>query len=149
MGERTGPARGAHRGEPLKPERSFGLATVESISVRPATAEDYVAAMAVVEAALLAVDAGTVRRSIAEAQVIVATSGGRVLGVVVLDGSHVEAIAVRPARRGQGIGTALIEAAAERHDRLTATFASAVRPFFAAVGFASVPLADDRWWGVR
>lgn len=122
---------------------------MDSVSVRPATAEDYVPAMAIVEAALLAVDATTVRRSIEEGQVIVAASGGRLLGVVVLDGSHVEAIAVRPARRGQGIGTALIEAAADRHGRMTATFESAVRPFFAAVGFASVPLADERWWGVR
>ncbi|WP_368275982.1 GNAT family N-acetyltransferase [Halorussus litoreus] len=56
-------------------------------------------------------------------------------GVDVRADAHVDAIAVRHARRGRGIGSALVRTAAERHDRLTAEFDPGVRPFYESLGF--------------
>lgn len=57
------------------------------------------------------------------------------LGVLVLNEGHIEAVAVRRSRRGQGIGTALVKAAAEGERSLTAEFRPAVRPFYESLGF--------------
>jgi GNAT superfamily N-acetyltransferase len=78
----------------------------------------------------------------------VAAADGRIVGALVLDGEHVAAVAVRPGRRGQGVGTALVEAAAARRDRLTADFDSGVRPFYESLGF-DVERSDGRCRGVR
>lgn len=51
------------------------------------------------------------------------------------DGSHIDAVAVRRARRGRGIGSALVRAAAERRAPLTAEFDPGVRPFYESLGF--------------
>lgn len=62
--------------------------------------------------------------------------GGDVVGVLVLNGSHVEAVAVRRSRRANGVATALVAAAANRTEgSLTATFRPQVRPFYDALGF--------------
>jgi len=68
----------------------------------------------------------------------------------VLDGDHVDAVAVRRRRRGQGIGTALVEAAADRRDRLTAEFDADLRTFYEGLGFV-VEETDEpgRLRGVR
>ena len=60
---------------------------------------------------------------------------------------RIQAIAVRPGRRGQGIGTALVEAAARAVDRLVAEFDEDLRPFYEHVGFEVEPLADGRYRG--
>jgi GNAT superfamily N-acetyltransferase len=104
--------------------------------VRDATVEDLPAVMNVLDGAVLAVDVETVRASIGRDEALVAVTDEQVLGALVLDGSHIEAVAVRRRRRGQGIGTALIEAAADRRERLTAEFDVAVRPFYESLGFA-------------
>nr|WP_254282969.1 GNAT family N-acetyltransferase [Halomicroarcula limicola] len=93
--------------------------------------------MNVLDGAALAVDAETVRASMGSGGTLVAVSedGERVLGALVLDGCRIEAVAVRRRRRGQGIGTALVEAAGERRERLTAAFDADVRPFYAKLGF--------------
>ena len=71
-------------------------------------------------------------------------------GALVLDGSKIDAVAVRRRRRGQGIGTALVEAASDRRGRVTAAFDADVRPFYEALGFAIQPLSEsDRYRGVR
>jgi GNAT superfamily N-acetyltransferase len=67
---------------------------------------------------------------------------------------HVEAIAVRPGRRGQGIGRQLIEHLASDADRVTAEYPEDVRPFYEACGFAvespdETADTDDRLRGVK
>lgn len=118
--------------------------------VREARPDERPAVMTVLDSAMLSVDAGTVGDRIESGNVLVATSddGQRLLGALVLDGAHVEAVAVRRRRRGQGLGTALVAAAADRHERVTATFDDRVRPFYESLGFAIEPAAeDDRWRG--
>jgi len=62
-----------------------------------------------------------------------------ILGALVLvpreSGAHIDAVAVRRARRAQGVGTSLVRAAAERRGRLTAEFDPGVRPFYESLGF--------------
>lgn len=66
----------------------------------------------------------------------------RVVGVLVLDGECVEAVAVAPSRRGRGVGTALVDAALARQGRLVAEFDDTVRPFYESLGFAIEPTDD-------
>ena len=118
--------------------------------VREATTGELADVMNVVDGAVLAVDAATVRDGIDTGATLVAVSddGERVLGALVLDGDHIEAVAVRRRRRGQGIGTALVEAAIERRDSLTAAFDADVVPFYEQLGFAVEPAEEsDRWRG--
>jgi len=138
-------------------------------AVREATVTVLPDVMNVLDGAVLAADAATVRDRIAADAVLVAVSGDRgeqtdglrasserrsdgqrVLGALVLDGDHIDAVAVRRRRRGQGIGTALVEAAGERRGRLTAEFDADLRPFYEALGFR-VEATDEtgRLWGER
>lgn len=121
-------------------------------AVREATASDLPDVMNVLDGAALATDATTVRDLAADDAVLVAVSadGQRVLGALVLDGEHIDAVAVRRRRRGQGIGTALVETAGERRDRLTADFDADLRPFYEGLGF-DIETADEtgRLWGQR
>jgi ribosomal protein S18 acetylase RimI-like enzyme len=130
----------------------------DHVDVRPATEDDLPAVMNVLDAALLDVDAADVRGRIAGSHdgggVIVALAGERVLGACVVDpstgdGGHVEAIAIRRGRRGQGIGSALIEAAVERWGPLAADFDEDVRPFYESLGFEITTLGGGRCRGVR
>ena len=63
---------------------------------------------------------------------------------------HIDAVAVRRARRGRGTGSALVRAAAERHPRLTAEFDPSVRPFYESIGFEIAPAdgEDGRLRGI-
>ena len=99
--------------------------------IRAATPGEYVTVRSILEAALLEVDDGGLARS----SVLVAASDGRILGALVLRGVEIDAIAVRPGRRGQGIGRRLVEAAAKRRPRLLAGFDPSVRPFYIKLGF--------------
>lgn len=117
------------------------------MDVREATGEDLADVMNVLDAALLAVDAATVRERI-PGEVLVAEADGRILGTLVLDGSHVDAVAVRRSRRDRGIGTALLAAARERRGTLTADFRPEVRPFYDSLGFdVEATDRDDRLRG--
>jgi GNAT superfamily N-acetyltransferase len=118
--------------------------------VREATVRDLPDVMNVLDGAVLEADAASVRDRIADDAVLVAVSenGRRVLGALVLEGDHIDAVAVRRRRRGQGIGTALVEAASERRDRLTAAFDADLRPFYEELGFAVEPTDEPgRLWG--
>jgi len=64
-------------------------------------------------------------------------------------GAHVEAVAVRNARQGQGVGSALIRAAADRWGMLTAEFDPGVRPFYESLGFEIAAAGDGRLRGRR
>lgn len=103
--------------------------------------------MAILEGALLDIAPETVSDRISEDAVLVADDEGPILGVLVLDDTHIEAIAVRPNRRGQGIGTALVEATST-HGRLTAAFRPDVSQFYESLGFV-IERTGNQWKGVR
>lgn len=133
------------------------MATME---VRPAERADLPAVATVLDAALLATD--DLRGRLSAGDVLVATEDGRVLGALVLQpparapawarerasDAHVSAVAVRRRRRGQGIGTALVDVAARR-GRLTAAFDPGLRDFYVDLGFAVEPGPAERLRGVR
>jgi GNAT superfamily N-acetyltransferase len=120
--------------------------------VRQATPGDLTAVMNVLDGANLAIDADTVARRIENDTVLVAGNGPRPLGALVAiprrEGAHIEAIAVRRRRRDQGVGTALVETAATRWGRLTATFDPPVRDFYDSLSF-DVESRGERYWGER
>jgi GNAT superfamily N-acetyltransferase len=119
-------------------------------AVRTATVEDLPDVLNVVDGAALQVAVEPLRDRIARDDVFVAVEEGRVLGALVLDGDEVAAVAVRRARRDQGVGTALVEAAADRRDRLVAEFDTGVRPFWEGLGFEIESLEEPgRYRGVR
>lgn len=124
----------------------------DRIGVRPATAAELPTVLSILDAAMLETDPDTVRDRI-EDGVLVAHVDDRVLGTCVVDETgepaEVAAIAVRPGRRDQGVGTALVEAAEERWDSLVAEFDEAARPFYASLGFQIEPAGDGRCRGVR
>ncbi|OYR57377.1 hypothetical protein DJ70_06130 [Halorubrum halodurans] len=68
---------------------------------------------------------------------------------------HVDAVAVRRARRGRGIGSALVARAVREArsdpdvDALTAAFDADLRDFYADLGFAVEPAGDGRFRGRR
>lgn len=120
--------------------------------VREATAEDRPAVMTVFDAAMLEVDAEAVRRATEadDEALLVAAADGRILGALLLVGERIVAVAVRRNRRAQGIGRALVAAAAARRERLVAEFDARVRPFYEALGFTVEPAAEpERYRGVR
>lgn len=123
------------------------------MEVRLADSNDLIGVMTVLDAAMLDATAQTVSRRIDADNVLVAVSQRRVLGALVAvprrDGAHVEQVAVRRRRRDSGIGTALVEAAADRWGRLTADFDPHVRPFYEKLGFEIEPLRSDRYRGER
>lgn len=115
------------------------------MEVRPAERSERPAVMTVLDSALLAVEVAEVRAAFEAGNVLLAVKGDRVLGALVLtsgapsEPTRIEAIAVRRARRGQGIGSTLVQEAAARHGRLVAEFDAAVRPFWASLGFRVEP----------
>ncbi|GAA0224029.1 GNAT family N-acetyltransferase [Haladaptatus pallidirubidus] len=109
------------------------------MTVRPATFDEHLSVMRIVDGAMLEADANEVKKRIEAGTVLVAEEEGRILGTGVLEprdsGAHIDAIAVLRARRAQGIGRELVETAGERYGRLTAEFESTVRPFYESLGF--------------
>lgn len=126
------------------------------VAVRPADPEEAATVLALLDGAALQTDAESLEAAISEGDVLVATpaDADRILGALVLDGTAVRNVAVRPRRRDQAIGTALLEAAAADRDRLEARFNADLRPFYASLGFTIEPVApddptSDRLHGVR
>jgi GNAT superfamily N-acetyltransferase len=132
--------------------------TTDRIDVREATPDELAAVLGVLDGAALETDADRVRDRLDAGDVLVAASDSSgvddaaetLVGALVLDGEEVANVAVRRRRRGQGIGTALVEAAAARRDRLVAEFDSDVSPFYESLGFDVEAVDDtDRRRGVR
>ncbi|AUV83419.1 GNAT family N-acetyltransferase [Salinigranum rubrum] len=120
------------------------------VRVRQAREGDILAVLRVVEGAMLEVGANQVRRRTESGGVLVAERGGRVVGALVRDGEHVEAIAVHPQQRGSGVGSRLIERVLEEMGRVTAEFRAEVRPFYESLGFDIEERAGEkRLWGER
>ena len=118
-------------------------------AVREAAVADLPDVLNVVDGAALRVDVDSLRERIASGDVLVAVEEDRVLGTLVLDGDRIATVAVRRGRRDQGVGTALVEAAADRRDRLVAAFDARVRPFWESLDFEVEPADEpDRYRGV-
>ncbi|WP_372910613.1 GNAT family N-acetyltransferase [Salinigranum sp.] len=121
-----------------------------AVRVRRAREGDILAVLRVVEGAMLEVGANQVRRRTESGDVLVAEREGRVVGALVRDGDHVEAIAVHPDRRGAGVGSLLVERALAESGRLTAEFREEVRPFYEALAFdIEEREGEKRLWGER
>lgn len=105
--------------------------------IRAARGDEREAVLRVLEGALLEIDPAEVREAIGRGDVLVAREEGHVRGALVLDGNHVEAVAVTRPHRATGIGSALVERAAERGP-LSADFRPTVRPFYESLGFEIV-----------
>lgn len=101
------------------------------MDVGPVRDDERVAARGILDAAMLEVDEG----ALGDGTLLVAREEGRILGALLLAGSEVVAVAVRPKRRGQSVGSALVRAAASRREELHAEFDPDVRPFYESLGF--------------
>lgn len=133
----------------------------DGVSVRTARGDEVGAIRRLLDAAMLTVP-DDLADHVAAGDALVAVAGGDgaaadgpggvdddadVVGALVLDGGHVDSIAVGKPRRADGVGTALVAAAAERTDgALTATFRPQVRPFYESLGF-EVADRDGRLFG--
>jgi GNAT superfamily N-acetyltransferase len=121
---------------------------MSAVTVREARPDERPAVLGVLDGAMLEVDPDRVASD--ATTTLVAEREGRVLGALVLDGEAITAVAVRRSRRGQGIGTALVEAAGEERGRLVAGFREGLRPFYESLGFEVEPTGEDgRVRGVR
>ena len=121
----------------------------DDVTIDPATPDDRLDVLRVLDAAMLETDADAVDDRIAAGDALVArsTRTGGVVGALVAvrpdpDRLHVDAVAVRRARRGQGIGSALVAAAVRRGESdpavegVTAAFDADLAAFYEALGFA-------------
>jgi ribosomal protein S18 acetylase RimI-like enzyme len=113
--------------------------------VRSANSTEHAAVLSILDAAALQTDSDQIREAIERNDVFVAvaTEQGTVLGALVLSGAEITAIAIRPGRRGQGLGRRLVAAAQRSRERLVAAFDPKVEPFWQAVGFERVGTAED------
>lgn len=132
------------------------------VSVRPAVARDLLAILRIVDGANLECDHDTVEERIECDLVLVAADDGRVVGALVAapepagvdpdetdgsSGAHVEVVAVRLRRRGQGIGTSLVRDAAARWRPLTADFYPGLSGFYERLDF-EIERREGRFRGV-
>jgi GNAT superfamily N-acetyltransferase len=118
------------------------------VTVRRGREGDLLAVLRVLEGAMLEVGSNQIRERTDAGEVLVAVVDGRVVGALVRDGDHVEAVAVHPDRRDAGIGRALVEGALAETGRLTAEFRAEVRPFYEKLGF-EIETRDGRLRGER
>ncbi|XVH30240.1 GNAT family N-acetyltransferase [Haloferacaceae archaeon DSL9] len=136
------------------------------VAIRSGRPGDLVAAMRLLDGALLDTDAARVRERLDDGDVLIAVDDETPVGVAVFERpstssptasstvdadpdatAHLAAIAVRRSRRGRGIGTALVAAGADRYGRLTADCDDRVRPFYESLGF-DLERDDGRLRGV-
>ena len=119
------------------------------VTVRPARRTELPEVRNVIDGAALALEHGRLRRALETGDVLVAATEAVVVGALVLADDEVTAVAVRPGRRGQGIGRALVEAAAAGRDRLVAECDERVAGFWRALGFELESCGDSRMGGRR
>lgn len=135
------------------------------VDIREAVPNDHLGVMRVLDGGNLETDASTVRRRIDAGMVLVAVDEDRIIGALVAipwpagrederlapdprvgregddatvaedHGAHVESVAVRLRRRGQGIGTELMREAATRWRPLTADFYPGLSGFYEKLEF--------------
>ncbi|WP_281194534.1 GNAT family N-acetyltransferase [Halorubrum sp. F4] len=125
------------------------------VDVEAATPDDRIDVLRVLDAAMLETDADGLVDRIDAGDVLVARfeRTGSVLGALVATRPepgrrHVDAVAVRRARRGRGIGSALVAGAVRaaesdpETDRVTAAFDAELAGFYADLGFAVESAGD-------
>lgn len=119
------------------------------VNVREAKQNEADAIRGLIEASMLELEPGLIHSIIASRTpgtvlVAVDSEDSPILGAIVVDGRRIEAIAVRPNRRDQGIGTALLTNAAEQtENELIATFDPSVWPFYERLGFEVESIEED------
>lgn len=130
--------------------------------------EKYAEITSILDAAALQTDSAQIKQAIEDGDVFVAlpspaehgeqpgdyetasSETAPVLGAIVLDGENVTAVAVRPNRRGQDIGSALVGTALESKGRLVARFDERVRPFWKSLDFdISAGSESGRYHGTK
>lgn len=122
------------------------------MDVRTAVPDERLAVMRVLDAANLETNPDTVEERLAAGTVLVAGEdppAGALVAHSTGEGAHVEAVAVRKSRQGQGVGSALVAAAADRWGRLTAEFDPGVRSFYESLDFDIEETAEGRLRGRR
>jgi GNAT superfamily N-acetyltransferase len=120
----------------------------EGFVIESATPDDRLDVLRVLDAAMLETDADAAGAAIDAGDALVARfeRTGAVVGVLVATRPeparlHVDAVAVRRARRGRGIGSALVAAAVRRAegdaavDAVTAAFDPDLETFYTDLGF--------------
>jgi sulfur carrier protein ThiS/predicted N-acetyltransferase YhbS len=131
------------------------------VSIEPATPADRLDIVRVLDAAMLQTDVSALAERIAVDAVICARfeRTGAVVGAVVVtrpatDTAHIDALAVRRARRGNGIGSALVDCAVAAASadpavgRVTVGFDDALTSLYTDCGFdIAEDGAADRWVG--
>lgn len=128
----------------------------DGVDVETATPDDRLDVLRVLDAAMLETDADGLAERIDAGDVLVARfeRTGSVVGALVATRPepgrrHVDAVAVRRARRGRGIGSALVAGAVRaaesdpEADRVTAAFDAELEAFYADLGFAIESAGDD------
>ena len=123
-------------------------ASPAGVAIEPATPDDRLDVLRVLDAAMLETDPAVVDAAIEANRAPVArfSRTGAVVGSLVAvrpepGRLHVDAVAVRRSRRGQGIGSALVGEAVRRAegdgdvDVVTATFEPRLKEFYADLGF--------------
>ena len=136
--------------DPPDPPASRDLSdSPADVTVDAATPDDRLDVLRILDAAMLETDAATVDDRLDAGDVLVArsTRTDGVVGALVAvrpdsDRLHVDAVAVRRARRGEEIGSALVAAAVDRGESdaavetVTARFDADLAEFYEALGFA-------------
>lgn len=125
----------------------------DGFAIEPADPDDRLDVLRVLDAAMLETEAETVDAAIDADDALVARfeRTGAVVGALVATRPepgrlHVDAVAVRRARRGRGVGSALVAAAVRRAERdaeasaVTAAFEAGLRDFYEGLGFAVRPV---------
>ncbi len=124
----------------------------DDVTIEPATPDDRLDVLRVLDASMLETDADALATRIAAGDGLVARSDrtGAVVGALVATRPaptrlHVDAVAVRRERRGRGTGSALVANAVRRGWRdpdvecVTAAFDASLAGFYTGLGFAVEP----------
>ena len=126
-----------------------GVSLPSGVELRRADPDDAMPVIRVLHGALLEIDGETVRSAAERGDVFVAEDDGWVIGALVLEDNHIDALAIRRERRKQGLGSALVETAVEEiGGPVTADFRAGVREFWADLGF-DIEREGARFYGIR